>query len=94
MADEDIKTFKVKKDTNTKTLGSAIARELERRDKVRIRAIGVQAINQANKGIAIAGGFTGQRGKAINVRIGWENVTVEDNRDVSALKYYCFLDNL
>lgn len=92
--EDEINTFKVGKGTNVKALGSAIARELERSGRVRVRAIGVQAINQANKGIANAGGFTGQRGKAINVRIGWDNVAMEEGRDVSAIQYFCFLDNL
>jgi stage V sporulation protein SpoVS len=71
--------LKVKKTSPTKSLGSAIARELEKNPTVTCRAIGVQAVNQTVKGIAIAGGFLGQKGLSINVRIGFQTVHAPDD---------------
>jgi stage V sporulation protein S len=70
--------LKASKTSNTKSLGSAISRELVKSKEIQVRAIGVQAVNQAVKAIAIAGGFVGQQGRVINVRIGFNNVAVSD----------------
>lgn len=91
-----IASFSTKKDdvlwasksSNTKALGSAISRELEKRDKLDVRAIGVSAVNQATKAISVAGGFLGQKGKSVTARIGFVDVTVP-NRDkpISAINW-------
>lgn len=75
---EDAPLLKVAKGSVPKSVGSAIARELEKHPLVIVRAIGVNAVNQAVKGVAIAGGFVGQRGKTLMTRIGLSNVPVEE----------------
>jgi stage V sporulation protein SpoVS len=69
------------KSTNSKSLASAISRELEKKDSVCAQAIGVQAVNQTVKAICIAGGFLGQKGKSINIRLGFVDVHVADRDD-------------
>lgn len=90
----EIKVMKVRKGTNAKSLGSAIARELvEVRDhSVIVRAIGLPAVNQACKGIIIAGSFVGQRGKYIIVRMGFSNMAVDDeDKDfITAIDFTCY----
>jgi len=82
--------LRVAKTSNSKSLASAVARELEKNSSVSVRAIGVQAINQAVKGIAIAGGFLGQKGKSIVVRIGFTNINMtEEQRVISAVNFDC-----
>jgi stage V sporulation protein SpoVS len=85
------KVMRVSQSTNAKSLGSAIARELEENRKVVVRAIGVDAINQACKGIIIANSFVGQRGKYIVQRSGFLNVKVEDiDKDhITAIDWFC-----
>jgi len=76
------------KTTVAKSLASAISRELEKNDVVCAQAIGVQAINQTVKAICIAGGFLGQKGKSINVRLGFIDVIVADRDDaITAVKF-------
>lgn len=77
---EDIFIMKVGRNSNSKSLGSSIAKELERRKHLYVRAIGLNAVNQATKGIAIAGGFLGQKGLACEVRIGFYDVPVDERR--------------
>lgn len=87
--------FPVKSGTNDKALGSAIGHELEKRHEVIVRAIGVQAVNQAVKAIAIAGGFVGSRGRQLLTRIGFETVTLTDREDptkvnqTTAISFFC-----
>ncbi len=87
------KMLRVAKSTNAKSLGSAIANEFEKFDTIVLRAIGVQAVNQTVKAIAIANGFLGQRGSIIHTVIGFQNVVVEDRADttVTALNFMCKL---
>lgn len=91
---DEINVMKVRKGTNAKSLGSAIARELENvKDKVVIvRAIGLPAVNQACKGIIIAGSFVGQRGKYIVIRMGFSNMAVDDeDKDfITAIDFTCY----
>lgn len=79
--------MKAAKTTNAKSLGSAIAHELIKlaaskaeSKTIKVRAIGVQAVNQAVKAIAIANGFVGQQGMRIKAYIGFINVDVQDRK--------------
>lgn len=93
--------LRVKTTADVKKLSSAILHELEKcqgtSKVVVVRAIGVMAVNQAVKAIARAGGGAGQRGKFINSRIGFSNVSVEDSahekedKVISCIAIYCTL---
>lgn len=88
-----VKPMRVGQKTNAKSLGSAIARELEsgKSSMVVLTAIGLPAINQACKGIIIANSFVGQRGKYISTRLGFSNVPVKDvDKDtITAIDFFC-----
>lgn len=75
--------MKVSRNSNAKSLGSSIAKELEKRKHIYVRAIGVNAVNQATKGIGIAGGFLGQKGLACEVRIGFYDVPIDEKKIVA-----------
>ncbi len=76
------------KSTNAKSLASAISREMEKHGVVCAQAIGVQAVNQTVKAICIAGGFMGQKGSSINVRLGFVDVHVADREDdITGIKF-------
>ncbi len=95
---KNIIVLKASKNSNTKSLGSAIARELIKNyasdTEVQVRAIGVQAVNQAVKAIAIAGGFTGQQGRVVNSRIGFNNVAVVDREEGEQITAMVFILSL
>ncbi len=76
-----IEYFPVSSGSKAKSVGSAIAREIEKNSTVKLRAIGVQAVNQAVKGLAIASGFLGQKGKTLWFRCGFDDVIVADKPD-------------
>ncbi len=57
--------LKVSKKTAPVKLGSVIIRKLEEKEKITVRAIGVEAVNQAVKGIATAVCFSKEKGKSI-----------------------------
>lgn len=57
--------LKVSKETAPVNLGSAIVRKIEEGEKITVRAIGVEAVNQAVKGIATAVCFSKEKGKRI-----------------------------
>lgn len=98
MSNTDIKTMKVSKATNPKSLASAIARELKENKQVIVRAIGLPAVNQAVKGIIIANSFVGQRGKFISVRIGFSNVEIsgavvdesKESKEITSIDFICY----
>jgi stage V sporulation protein SpoVS len=79
--EQNVVVLRPSKGTNTKSLASAMARELEKQDTIYARAIGVQAISQTVKAVAVAGGFVGQRGRHINMRVGFEDVEVADKEE-------------
>lgn len=49
-----MKTFRVSKETNCKSLAGAIAEVVREKEELMINAIGANAVNQAVKAIAIA----------------------------------------
>lgn len=94
MADRKEVVLKVSKTSNSKSLASAIAHEIVKEDvSVHLRAIGVQAITQAVKAIAISGGFLGQQGYSVYSRIGFTEVSVQDHDvdKITAVKFILFL---
>ncbi len=64
--------IKVAARSDAKSLAKTIARALDGDDKVKMRAIGAAAVNQAMKGIAIARGYVAQRGQDLVCRPGFE----------------------
>lgn len=80
--------LKVAGGSKVKSVGSAIAREVLKRKQVAVRAIGVQAVNQTVKAIAIANGFVGQKGKVLWCRPGFDDVTVPDKmEEITAIRF-------
>ena len=54
--------FRVAKDTDTKKLASAIYSNLRNTDSITLSCLGVPAVNQAVKAVAIARGFVAPSG--------------------------------
>lgn len=76
--------------TNSKKLASAISNELYVNESVAIRSIGVQAMNQTVKAIAIAGRYTGAKGFMIGVAIAFENIIGTQDKEISAIRFTCW----
>lgn len=70
--------LKVSKNTVSGKLASAIARNVQNHEQVVVRAIGVGAVNQAVKGLAIAKKFANENGNNIAFLVN----RVEVNLDV------------
>jgi len=86
--DVKIEYLKVGSGSKSKSVGSAIAREVMKHGTVEVRAIGVSAVNQAVKAIAIAGGFVGQKGRTLWNRPGFDDVKVDDKPEkITAIRF-------
>lgn len=83
------KILKASGSTNAKKLASAISNELYSNDTVIIRAIGLQAINQTVKAIAIANRYTGAKGFMVPVSIAFENIMGTQEKEISAIRFTC-----
>lgn len=55
-----------------------------------LRAIGHGAVGQACKAIAIARGFTAARGIDLAVTMGFETITNDDGKEISAMVFATF----
>lgn len=62
-------------------LASAISHGLYDGKKVRLRAIGAGAVNQAVKATVIASGYVAQRGLSLAIRPGFVNVRLNESED-------------
>ena len=65
-------SIKVAARSDTKALAKTVASALNDSDRVKMRAIGAAAVNQAMKAIAIARGYVAQRGQDLVCRPGFE----------------------
>lgn len=86
--EKDAKLLKAKATTDVKKLAGAIAHELYDKEKVTIRAIGLQSVNQTVKAIAIANSFVAQKNFGISTFIGFSTVKTAD-KDTTALVFEC-----
>jgi stage V sporulation protein S len=79
-------TFFVSSSTPVPKLGSAIAHAVYAGKTVTLRAIGADAISQAQKAVAVAIGYAAPRGYDLATRPGFSEVTIPD-RTVTAMTF-------
>ena len=85
--------LRVASKTPTQELASAISHALYDGKRLRLRAIGAGAVNQAVKGMIIASGYVSQRGLSLSFRPGFLNVRMEgETEDRTAIVFYVFTD--
>jgi stage V sporulation protein S len=75
--------------TATAELASAISHAVYDGKKVVLRAIGAGAVNQAVKALAVASGYTAQRGLSLANRPGLVTVPI-DGEDKTAVVFHVF----
>lgn len=75
---------KVGASSSSKDVAAVIAHHLYEGRRVRVRAIGAGAVNQAVKACAIARGYVGQRSIDLVIRPGFETVAGNDG-DASSI---------
>lgn len=92
LVDADENVLRVSARTPPQDLAAAIAHACYERNPPVIRAIGAGAVNQANKGIAIATQYVAGRAMRLTTMMGFDNVTL-DGRVVSAMRYKIFIDD-
>lgn len=86
MNQEQVEDFlRVSASSNPKSLAAAIAHAIyEAPHKVKLRAVGAGAVNQATKAIAIARGYAATRGLDLISKPGFESIQSHDGK-VSAI---------
>ena len=87
--DDEEDVFRVGANSDPITLASALAQTLQVRENVVVRAIGVGAVNQAAKSVAIARGHVAGSGKDMITRIGFQTVEGKSGDSISALVFRC-----
>lgn len=73
--------------TPTAELASAISHAIYDGKKVVLRAVGASAVNQAVKGLVVAGQYVAARGLVLVNRPGFINVTI-DGEERTAVVFY------
>lgn len=68
-------------------VAQAIAHAIEAKGEVYLRAIGASAVNQTNKGLAVARGYVAQRGGDLWWCSGFVNVEGRDGTTISAMVF-------
>ena len=89
MKRDEITVFRVSSSSVPTSLAYAMSKALETHSEIVSRAIGVGAVNQAVKAIAIARGHVASSGKDMVIRIGFQNVSGESGDDITALIFRC-----
>lgn len=76
---ENIKVpeFRVKKDTEVKSLATAIFSNITNTNKIELKCIGVPAVNQAIKAVITARGLSAPAGFDIIIKPYFESVIIE-----------------
>lgn len=72
--------------SNVKNVASAITQQLREGKRVRVRAVGAGATNQAAKALAVARGYVGQAGMDLITRPGFETIQIR-GEEVSSLVF-------
>lgn len=83
--DESI--LRIRSNSNTQAVASALSHAVFDSRKVKLRAIGAGAVNQAVKSMAIARGYVATRGIDLSFRPGFETLTMPDG-EISAIVFY------
>ena len=73
--------LKVSKNTTPGKLASVIARNVQNHEQVRVRAIGVGAVNQAVKGLAIAKKIATENGNKIAFLVNRVEVSLDAKKE-------------
>lgn len=79
--------LRVSASSSPKQLAAAIAHAVYETRKVKLRAVGAGAVNQAMKSIAIARGYAAPRGLDLVCKPGFESIESHDGK-ISALVVY------
>lgn len=79
-----MKTFRVSKETNCKSLAGAIAEVTRKKEELVINAIGANAVNRAVKAIAIARRFLETFGLDLEIKPTFKTVTI-NGKDQSVI---------
>lgn len=91
MSEKELVTLKVAGGSNPHSVGGSIAKNIQEGKDVVISAIGAGAVNQAMKAVAIARSFSAQSGKDLLLRVGFEDVII-DNEQKTAMKFVVVVD--
>lgn len=86
---EEETLFKVGAGSDAVSLAAAMSATLRDTHEITARAIGVGAVNQAAKAVAIARGQVASSGRDLVTRIGFETVTGTSGDQISALVFRC-----
>jgi stage V sporulation protein S len=78
--------LRVSGSSNAKNLATTISQALFDSRKLKLRAIGAGAVNQAYKACAVARGYVAPRGVDLLVRPGFDTVTIDD-KEISAVTF-------
>lgn len=69
--------FRVKKDTDTKSLATAIFANIKNSNRIELKCIGIPSISQAIKAIIIARGLSAPTGFDIIIKPHFDMITIE-----------------
>ena len=82
--------LRISSSSSVQSTGSAIAHHCYDYRKVRLRAVGAGAVNQAMKAIVAARGFAASRGMNLVCIPGMENVDGKGGEKISAMTFLVF----
>lgn len=82
---EDESILRIKSSSNAQAIASALSHAVYDNRKVKMRAIGAGAVNQAVKACAIARGYVAPRGIDLSFKPGFETVDMPDGERISAI---------
>lgn len=77
METKNIPEFRVKKDTDTKNLASAIFANIKNTDKLELKCIGVPSVNQAIKAVITARGLAAPTGFDIIIKPHFDILSID-----------------
>jgi stage V sporulation protein S len=78
--------------TSPQSIAAMVSHAVYDGQRVKLRAIGASAVNQAVKGIAIARGWVAARGIDLLVRPGFDEVIGNDGDELSAIVLVVVID--
>lgn len=87
--DDSTAEIRVAARTSTTDLASAISHAVYDGKRVTLRAVGAGAVNQAVKGLVVAGSYAAQRGLVLANRPGFVTVQM-DGEDRTAIVFHVF----
>lgn len=91
----EIMELRISSSTPTNSLGSAIDRYINEGKFVKLFAIGVRSMNQACKGIAVAGKYAYRQGKRLTAEHVFETIIDKDSKEkVIRMRFDLYVTNL